>query len=93
MKYAVLMGALAFMLYGGVCEAENGKVENAPVDAEVSEEVEEGTGLRHIDVGDDSDSRVEEPVSQIGVMSPGESYDENTGLPDVVESDSSMEIQ
>jgi hypothetical protein len=88
MRYAVLAGALAFTLCAGVCEAEDGKVENASEAAVVTEEAGSGAGLKHIDVGETP----EEPVTRVGVMSEGESYNSNTGFPDVVESDSEMEI-
>ncbi|MCX5678261.1 MAG: hypothetical protein NTY76_04040 [Candidatus Omnitrophica bacterium] len=89
MRYAVLAGALAITLCAGICEAEDGKVKNASAAAVITEETESGTGLKHIDTGDSS----EEPVTQVGTMGPGESYDENTGFPDVVESDSSMDTR
>jgi len=88
MKYAVLAGALAFTLCAGVCEAEEGKVDNASAPAVATEEIKSGSGLKHIDTGDN----LEEPVTQVGTMSPGESYDENTGVPNVTESDSEMEL-
>lgn len=93
MKYAVLMGALAFTLCAGVCEAEDDKTKNVSGAVATSEETRGGTELKHIDVGDDSDTRAEEPVTQVGVMSPGESYNPNTGFPDVVQSDSDMDLR
>jgi len=96
MRYMVLAGVLAFALCAGVCEAEDGKVKNASTVITVKtveEETESGAGLKHIGLGDNPEDRAEEPVAEVGVMSPGESYDENTGFPDVVESDSDMELQ
>lgn len=97
MKYAVLAGALAFALCAGICEAEDGKVKAASTavaaeTAEFEEGTGNGTGLKNIDLGDDSEDRLEEPAAQVGIMSPGESYNENTGIPDVTESDSDMEM-
>ena len=89
MRYVILAGALAFTLCAGVCGAEDGATENASAGAAITEEAEGGTGLKHIDTGD----RAEEPVTQVGVMNPGENYDDNTGFPDVVESDSSMDSE
>lgn len=92
MKYMVLAGVLAFALCAGICEAEAGKVKDAST-AAVEEETENGTGLKHIDAGDNPEDRLEEPVTQVGIMNPGESYNDNTGLPDVTESDSDMELE
>ncbi|MFH1190507.1 MAG: hypothetical protein V1682_07470 [Candidatus Omnitrophota bacterium] len=96
MRYAVLAGALAFVLCSGICYAEDAEAGNgteAGAVAVVAED-ESGSAAAGSDVGChiDTEEGVEEPVDRVGVMSPGQSYDENTGLPDVVESDSSMDM-
>jgi len=88
MKYMVLAGALAFSLCAGVCEAEDGKAQGSSGQTAVAESTGSGSGLKHIDLGDN----VEQNVDRVGVMEPGQSYDENTGMPDVVNSDGDMNL-
>ena len=90
MKYVVLAGVLAFTLCAGLCEAEDGKgkVENTSGPTAAGKACN-STGLKHIDLGDDN----ERPVNQVGVMSPGQNYDDSTGFPNIVKSDSDMDLQ
>ncbi|MFH0764153.1 MAG: hypothetical protein V1927_04045 [Candidatus Omnitrophota bacterium] len=78
MKYLCLVGALVFGLLAGVSGAE----ENA------------GNDLKEIDTGGAETAVVEEDygVNDDDPMAPGGIYDENTGLPDVVESDKFGEL-
>ncbi len=93
MRYAVLAGALClFALYSGICEAEELKDESvfgAPaIMQEDASDAATGVEGKYLDSEYDTD----DSVAQVGVMSPGQGYDEDTGLPDVVEDDSSMEL-
>jgi predicted nucleic acid-binding Zn-ribbon protein len=108
MKYVVLAGAIyLFVLCSGICEAvptedknvvgvsaviQAQKEENISAAPVVKEEVpgdkEADAEVKHIDRENDDD----QDVAQVGVMSPGQSYDENSGFPDVVDSDSSMDL-
>lgn len=90
MKYVALAGALAFTLCAGVCEAEDGKAKDASGNTAVTQETSSSKGLKHIDLGEDD---YERPVTQMGTMSEGQSYGDNTGFPNTVESDSDMNLQ
>lgn len=89
MKYAILAGALAFVLCAGVCEAENGKMKSGSASAAANAAPCCPSGTRHIDLGDDN----EKPVTSVGVMSEGQNYDGNTGFPNVVKSDANMNVE
>lgn len=89
MKYTVLAGALALTLCAGLCEAEDLKTTTASKqDASSRAACNYSTKSRRIDLGDSSG----EPVSHIGVMSPGKNYDGNTGFPNIVNSDADMNL-
>ena len=107
MKCMVMAGAIAFALCSGICEAEELKNEGvsgasavtqeqkeesvsaAPaVKQEVSIGKETAAEVKHLDRENDDD----QDVAQVGVMSPGQSYDESSGFPDVVKSDSDMDL-
>lgn len=86
MKYLIWMLALALTLCVGVCKAEDAKVVSTEGNVVVTEqEIDSEEGVKNIDPDEEAD--------RMGAMSPGQSYDENTGLPDVVESDSDMDLQ
>lgn len=67
---------------------------SSPVVQTVVEE-ESGSKLKHLDVGDDErPSRERDTSASEGNPMPlGESYDENTGLPNVVKSDTVGEVE
>lgn len=89
MRYVALAGALVFMLFTGRCEAQ-GLAENISAESAAAEEgMDEDLNPLDPDYNEDPGG----PVDQVGVMSPDESYDENTGMPDVVDSDSSMDVE
>lgn len=89
MKYAVLAGAMALTLYAGVCEAQDLKTKEAPDQASTAQaQAPRSDKLKHVDLGEN----VEQNVSRVGVMPPGESYDEDTGIPDVTGSDQGMNL-
>ena len=108
MKYMVLAGVIYFfVLCAGICGAQDLKDESVSGTSAVTQGQEDesvsGTsavmqeapgdeeadaGVVHLDRVYDDD----QDVAQVGVMSPGQSYDENTGFPDVVPSDSNMEL-
>ena len=87
-KIAVLASLnIALELQGHQQKKES--VSDAPA---VKQEAPSGTvtGVdgKHSDREDDTD----EPVEKVGVMSPGQSYGENSGFPSVVQSDSDMDM-
>lgn len=93
MKYMVLAGAIyLFVLCSGICGARDLNDESVSGTSAVTQEApgdeEADAGVVHLDRVYDDD----EDVAQVGVMSPGQSYDENTGFPDVVPSDSNMDL-
>ena len=71
-----------------------GEEKSSPIVQTVVEE-ESGSKLKHLDIGDDE--RPSKPrdtsASEGNLMPMGESYDENTGLPNVVKSDTVGEIE
>ena len=79
MKYLCVFCVLVFGLWVGVSSAE----ENA------------GKKLKEIDVGEAGTAVEDEGygVDQENPTSPGGIYDENTGLPNVVESDKTGELE
>jgi len=87
MRYMALAGALAFALYAGICGAEDESDKSSSGAVAVTRDAASPSNLKHIDLGDNS----QEPVTRVGVMDPGQSYDGSTGLPNVVESDSDMD--
>jgi len=92
MKYFYLFIALFFGLSAGVCDADiSGKVQ-AQVKAPAAEKTAD-KGLKEIDTGDDSGAPVREDYGVDNTMSQSRPYDANTGLPDVVPSDSDGEIR
>ena len=88
MKYIVLTGALAIALCTGACEAEDNKPKP---DAQVAagQAAQGASCLKHIDLGDSD----EKSVTSVGVMDAGQNYDASTGFPNVVKSDSDMDVQ
>ena len=108
MKYMVLAGAIyLFALCSGICGAEDLNDESvsgasavtqgqedesvsgaSAVTQEVPGDEEADAGVAHLDRVYDDD----QDVAQVGVMSPAQSYDENTGFPDVVPNDSDMDM-
>ena len=93
MKCMVLAGAIyLFALCSGICGAQDLNDESVSgTSAETQEtpgDEEADAGVMHLDRVYDDD----QDVAQVGVMSPGQSYDENTGFPNVVQSDSDMEL-
>lgn len=89
MKYIALAGAIAFALTSGVCEAEEAVKSNDS--ASQAKNVSQGPSKSGFPIhfNDDDDT----PVTRVGVMSDGQSYDDNTGMPDMVRSDSDMDLQ
>ncbi len=90
MRSVALAGVLALALTAGVCGAEDySNSDDAALQTKtaVAHESEEGAGIKHIDEGD-----VDTPVTRVGVMQDGQSYDDDTGMPDMVNSDSDMEL-
>jgi len=84
----VLAGALAFALCAGVCGAEDEGDKISSGSMAATQGTEDSAGFEDTDSG----NKPVEPDAEVGVMSPGQSYDENTGLPDTVESDSDMDL-
>ncbi len=86
MKQFALAGVLTLALCAGDCMAIDDKTKAS---SEAATPAEQNNGskrpLKHIDLG-------EEPVSTVGTMSQGQNYSENSGFPNVVQSDGDMEI-
>lgn len=93
MKYACLISALALALCASDCDAEEGQKKTPPAKAKAAAATESKPEekLKHIDTEDVSgrDSRAGDQA----VGDAWESYDQNTGLPNVVQSDKDYELQ
>ena len=85
----VMLGLFAACaVCGDVCDAEETK--KAPITAEEAVmDDKPAPKLRHLDVGSagEPDSAAQKPMEQ------WESYDQNTGLPNVTQSDSTYELE
>ena len=90
MRYILLVCAFLFALPVTVF-AETAKTQGA-TEAVVSEGVDNGD-IRHINTNAPSALSEEEPAARPRPMEQWETYDENTGLPDVTESDASYEFE
>ena len=94
MKYLILTGVLACALCAGVCGAEEdikgkGASPASPASQTVVFEEAGGSGERAIDTGPVKNRYPNDGgVDDSGAMPADESYDENTGLPNSVPSDS-----
>lgn len=94
MKYFVLAGALACALCAGAFGAEEdikGKSTDSASQTVVFEEAG-GSGEREIDSGRPRRTAYPNDGGVAGTMPSDESYDENTGLPDYVPSDTAGEF-
>ncbi|MDP2913766.1 MAG: hypothetical protein Q8N91_07190 [Candidatus Omnitrophota bacterium] len=96
MKYAfIVIYIIIFILCAtSFCGAEKKQKIEKPA-AETAIEKDDSAKLKHIDTGED-DGQVHEAeygVNKPELMPPGQSYDENTGLPNIVESDAGGEIE
>lgn len=95
MKHVLVWAIFALVLCGGPCWTA-GAIQDEEVIRTGSEEEGEGD-LRPIDVSEDgghgglvdSEYGVDDPP----MVPPGDFYDENTGLPNVTESDTAGEIE
>lgn len=96
MRYAFLISALscAFCLFTGLSDAEDAQNKKAVAKTVVVDENPDSR-IKHIDVDEPSGgaSEKEYGVNSERPMPGWEEYDENTGLPDKVESDSWVEFE
>lgn len=89
MRYLSLVVAAIFVMWAGYCGAQDTK-NTAPVVGEKSDEM-----AVPADTAEDSDvgEREDSGVGRENLMPPGQTYDENTGMPNTVESDTDGEIE
>ena len=96
MKYVYLVSALACALCVGICDADEPQ-KNSPAAQTVviNETPESQTGVRHIDTGDSSGGgRARDyGAGENRQMEQWETYDADSGLPDVVPSDASGQLE
>lgn len=94
MKYLCLVSVLVFGLWAGISAAEVVGDKPGAAKTVVAEE-KTGSQLKEIDVGGETTAVEEEGygVEERSQVSPGGTYDENTGLPNVVESDKTGELE
>lgn len=88
MRNAILVAGIFFALCMNVCAEEETKKDAVAKDKEPAAE-ENVKGRKHIDVNlpPEDDTGKGSGEKERGVMEPYESYDENTGMPNVVKSD------
>lgn len=96
MKYAFLIICIIILMLSitSFCVAEkNQKIEKPAAETAIDEGG--SAKLMHIDTGEDDGQahETEYGVNKPELMPPDQSYDENTGLPNIVESDAEGEIE
>ncbi|MDD5422103.1 MAG: hypothetical protein WC592_05595 [Candidatus Omnitrophota bacterium] len=96
MKYVLLV---LFAIFGLCavpdCSAEEGG-DKTVAEEKTSSESESEENMKPIDLGDEGERRADEGgcgVDNPQMMPPGDDVDENTGAPNIVESDTTGEIE
>lgn len=92
MKYLLLAGALMFGVSATFVCAEEAQKKTGTVVVEETAPSGAEDNLKHIETGPVSEAD-EAPSSRPRPMQEWESYDQNTGLPNVTESDAAFEYQ
>jgi hypothetical protein len=94
MRYVYLLVSMAFLASFNIGWAEESADKKAAAAKTVVVEENPGQDLKQVDVGNNQPARPEEyGVDRPRVMPSWETNDENTGLPDVVESDKEGELE
>jgi hypothetical protein len=95
MRGLLILGVLFFGLWVGTGNAED-SVQKAAAAQGVGQDAPSNSEMKEIDTGSGSNEAVSEEdygVDQPGLMPEGEVYDENTGMPNVVPSDTEGELE
>lgn len=94
MKYLVIGCALLCICFAGVCRAEDAKGKVASDKVEVIK-VGGEEGMKHIDTsgGNAMEASSNWGLNKKRVMPPYQTYDQQTGMPNNVESDTAGEIK
>lgn len=98
MRYLMsVLIAVALAVSSGECLAQCGGCSEGSEGSEISDmadgEAEPIEGHETEEGPDGAGSAESDAVENVGVMEPGRSYDENTGMPDVVQSDEGSDYQ
>jgi len=92
----MILVAVALAFSGDECPAQCGGCSEGSEGSEISGAAnDEGSSGSEGETEEGMDAEVRsegENVDRVGVMEPGQSYDENTGMPDVVKSDEGADI-
>ncbi|MCM8761332.1 MAG: hypothetical protein NC938_01420 [Candidatus Omnitrophica bacterium] len=92
-RYFLLMTALIFLMASNLCLAEDEKADRPS--GEVADQRDSGLfGINFFKPRQARPLRDNEGpgISRIGTMDPGQSYDQQTGMPNVVPSDDANEV-
>ena len=93
MKYLCLVIVLVFGLWVGSCAADDAQKTTAAKTVVTEENPD--SKMKEIDTGNGGGNPIKEGygVDQQRTMPAGQTYDENTGLPNTVESDKAGELE
>lgn len=92
MKHISILITFACILISGLCDAQDSAKPQPKASQPIAQAQPEPRDLQDDDKANYDDTDKDRPVTNVGVMHDGQSYDEEDGLPDMVDSDSDMEI-
>ncbi|MFA6142953.1 MAG: hypothetical protein WC738_06660 [Candidatus Omnitrophota bacterium] len=95
MRYLSLAVAAIFMMWVGLCGAEDVKKAAPVAKAASAVKAKSDKGMASAKAAEDTDAEEMESsgVNRENLMPPGQTYDTNTGMPNTVESDTNGEIE